>query len=207
MPFDIDAFKAQMSHTGTIKTNKFEVSMNLPEVFDGDEKYAFYSGLIQGQIMYCDRASIPGLFLQTMKFRRYGYGVLETKPITPTFNDVQLSFISDSGGDNWRFFHKWINKISNSDTSSGIWNGTTERSTNRPLFPYELGWYDEFVTPIAVSWYNEAGLEVKRIVLNNAYPTAISDIKLDWGDGGDVARFIVNFAILDWFSDEESAPR
>lgn len=201
MPFNVDVFRSSLALRGALRTNKFECTFVLPPCFQGDPDLARYNALCRDSGLFCDGASIPGLFLQTLKFRRYGFGTLDTAPIVPVFNDVQLRFIVDASGDNWKMFHKWVNKVSNSDTSQGIF-GVTEQDSGNQMYPYELGYQVDYVTGMIVSVYNDVGDRVKDIYLNQAFPSAISDVKLDWGDGGDVARFIVNFSIQDWQSSD-----
>jgi hypothetical protein len=198
MPFNVDVFLSSLALRGTIKTNKFNVSFALPPCFTGDSDYARYRSLAQDSELWCDSASIPGIVLQTLKFRRYGYGSMDTAPVSTQFNDVQLRFVADGNADNWNMFHKWINKTINSDSSGGMWNGTTESVNSQQLYPYETAYQTDVETSVIVAWFNDTGEQVRSIVLNQAIPTAISDIKLDWGDNGDVARFVVNFSIQDW---------
>lgn len=202
MAFNVEEFLTQISQRGTIKTSKFEVGMNLPPCWDSDPNLAYYNSLIRDVGLRCDRAAIPGIVHQTFKYRRYGYGTTETVPLVPNFDDAQLSFISDAEGDFWRLFQKWMNKISNSDTGSGIWNGSTERVMSRSLYPYDLSYKSDYATQIVVTWYSDDGIPVKNIVLNEAFPTAISEIKLDWADGQNIARFIVNFSAQDFYLEE-----
>lgn len=207
--FNIDEFGASLALRGVIKTNKFRISFVLPPAFDGDPYLAYYMALCQDVGLWCDAASIPGIVQQTLKFRRYGYGSLDTAPVSVNFNDVQLRFISDGQGDMWRMFQKWENKIINSNSLKGMFaDGTEVSGPGAPnLSPYEVGWQQDYETGIVVSWFDDTGEEVKTIYLNQAFPTAISEIKLDWGDNGDVARFMVNFSIQDWqFRDRLSNP-
>jgi len=207
--FNVDRFRASLGFRGgVLKTNKFAVSFTLPPVFDDDANRTLYLSLCQDAELWCDAASIPGLVQQNLKFRRYGYGSLDTAPLSVNFDDIQLRFIVDGQGDNWRLFQKWHNKIINTNSLKGLWSGGTEISGGAfDLFPYEVGWQSDYETGILVTWFTENGDEAKTIYLNQAFPTAISEVKLDWGDGGDVARFIVNFSIQDWqFRDQYSNP-
>jgi hypothetical protein len=197
--FNIDRFRASLNHRdGILKTNKFEVTFTLPPIFDGDENRSLYMAVTQDQGLWCDAAVIPGLVEQNIKFRRYGYGPLDTAPLSVNFEDIQLRFIADGQGANWRLFHEWRNKIINTNSLKGMWAPGTEQSGGEELYPYETAWQEEYQTSLFVQWYAENGDEIKLIHVNQGYPTAVSPIQLDWGDNGDVARFMVNFSIQDW---------
>lgn len=200
MPFNVDEFRASIALRGVLKTNKFMVTFVLPPCFNGSPFLSYYQSLSLDSGLWCDSASIPGVVLQTLKFRRYGIGPLDSAVVAANFNDVQLRFIADSNGDNWRMFAAWIDKSLNFNDSGGMWNENAGISNNQPMAAYETGFQVDFQTTLFVSVYNDVGNEVKTIALNQANPTAISDIKLDWGDGGDAARFMVNFSIQDWYS-------
>ncbi len=200
MAFNVDEFRASVASRGLLKTNKFNVTFQLPPCFTGDPDIATYRSLCQDNELWCDSAIIPGVTFQTLKFRRYGYGSLDTVPVGVQFPDIQLRFIADGFADNWRLFHTWLNKSVNTDSSKGMWNNTTETSAGKALAPYETAWQGNIETGLVVTVFNDVGAPVKTIYCNQAIPTAVSDIKLDWGDNGDVARFMVNFAMQDWYA-------
>lgn len=185
-----------------MKSNKFMVGFVLPSCFGGDPEASIYLTLNRDAGLWCDSASLPGTTQHTAKIRRYGYGNDEQVPISASFEDIQLRFLSDGQGLYWNMFHRWLNKTVNKDSSRGMWiaDGATpsEVSSGSNLDPYETAYQSTYSTDFEITVYDDTGSEIRNVVLNQAYPTAVSDIKLDWGDNGDVARFMVNVTYQDW---------
>jgi hypothetical protein len=197
--FNIDEFYAELAARGTIKTSKFKLFFTLPPCFDGDPEQSYFKGLVRDMELRVCQAEIPGITHNTVNVNRYGYGSADKQPIVPNFGDVQISIIADAAGDFWRFFHKWMNKVINSDVSSGEFYGRTETNVGKDLLPYEIGYKDDYARQVGISWYSDDGTEAQQVVLNEAFPTAVSEVKLDWGDQGEVVRFMVNFACQDFY--------
>lgn len=198
MPFNVDSFLSTAGARGVLKTTQTEVTFILPPAFDSDPDAGFSNLLAQEQSMWADATAIPGVTLQSMKFRRYGYGMFDSAVFTPNFSDVQVRFIADASLDNWRLFWSWINKTVNLDSSGGMpFTGNTVVASY-PLAPYETAYQDDVSSTLFITTYAATGDEAMTVILNNATPTAISEIKTDWGDTADVARFIVNFNIQDF---------
>lgn len=185
-----------------MKTNQFSVNLALPRAFDGDPELSAYMAITRDLEFWCDAADLPGTTQQTIPVRRYGYGTTESVPIVPSFEDVPLRFIADGQGLYWNMFHRWLNKTVNKDSSRGLFDGNvpTEISggADLTLSPYETAYQTTYIATVLVTVFDPAGNPIRRVVLNQAYPSAVSAIKLDWGDGGDIARFMVNMAIQDW---------
>lgn len=195
--FNINSFLSTIGDRGVLKTTRAEVTFPLPLAFEGDEMAQYYWGIAQDSPFFADATSLPGVVLQTMKFRRYGYGMFDTAAFTPNFNDVQVRFITDGLADNWKFFNAWINKIVAMDSSGGMLQGSEVVNRFR-MDPYETAYQDDISTTMAIVAFAESGDAAVVATVNNAFPTAISEIKTDWGDTGDVARFVVNFNIQDF---------
>jgi hypothetical protein len=197
--FNINDFYAQLSFRGTIKTSKFKVFFSLPPCFTGDPEQGLFTSLVRDMELRIDKASIPGITHQMTSVRRYGYGAVDKISLVPNFDDIQISIIADANGDLWRFYQKWLNKTINADISTGNIFDTTELNRGNPTAPYEVSYKDDFAVPIAISWYSDDGNEAQQIVLNEAFPSAVSEVKMDWGDQGEVARFMVNLSYNDYY--------
>lgn len=200
MPFNPDTFVSSVAnYGGLMRTNKFRFWFTLPTCFQGDPNLATYQQLTRDAELWADQAQWPGTTQQTMKFRRYGYGPLDTAVIAPLFEDVPIRFIADGTGLYWALFNEWMSKAVPKSGQGPMNADQVEVSNTQPLSPYETGWQYSYETTMNVSGYNDAGDEVMRAVINQGYPTAVSEIKFDWGDGGDAARFMVNMNMQDWY--------
>jgi hypothetical protein len=199
--FNPDVFVSSVTaRGGMVKTNKFRFWFTLPTCFQGDPNLANYQSLVRDVEMWADSAQLPGTTQQTMKFRRYGYGPLDTSVVGAIFEDMPVRFISDAQGGFWTLMHEWMSKTLPKLGANSTMSTAEETSNNSFLDAYETAWQSAVQTTVFVSVYNDAGTEVQRATMGQAYPTAVSEVKLDWGDQGDVARFVVNFTFQDWYA-------
>ena len=206
MAFNIDEFQASIHNRGVMKPNKFQVRFTLPSAFGRAEPgFSVYQAMTRDMEFWCDQTSLPGVVLQTAQVRRYGYGPIEKVPVAPVINDIQLRIIVDGAGANWEVFRRWINKVNNFDSQSGInpapGVARSEQTNGADLGLYEVSYQSDYSTQFVISTFNEIGGEQKRVVLTNTFPTAVSDIRLDWGDNNNLARFSVNLAVQDWYTE------
>lgn len=195
--FNISNFIAGVSKNGIMRNNKFLVRMTYPAGFVGRSDLI---NSIRNLEFWCDSAVIPGVSMQTTQIRRYGYGVAEKRPVTPAFNNVSLTFISDGKGEMHKYFHNWMMSINNYNLSDGdLSNYKSSRSGGRT---YELAYKDSYVSNITISVFDETQKEIVKVILRDAFPTDLGDIQLNWNDTNDFARIPVSFAYTDWYYDK-----
>lgn len=205
----MDAFVSAVGQRGVLRTNKHMAFFTLPLGLRGPRGDAATSDSVARDInMWCDSASLPGVQFENTRVRRYGYGPNRTRPLAPAFQDVALTFIADAKGLNWYFFRNWFLSVGNFDSRNGVSDGVapadaTVLSGNNPYDTYEVGYEEDYITNLYVSAFDDAGNEIIRAVYQDAYPTALSDIQMDWGDDGKIAKFAVSFTYLDWFVDTD----
>lgn len=204
MPFNISDFQAQVADRGLLPGNKFQITFNLPPAFDRSEAdFSHYDSMIHDVGMWIDATSLPGIIMQTNQLRRYGYGATEKRPIVPAFGDVTLRVIADGAGMTWELFRRWMQKVNNSDSQAGMFRDsglvTTEQAATIPMQAYESSYPTDYTTEVVLSVYNAVGGEQKRVIMTEAYPSALSDVAIGWDNNNTLTRFTVNLAIQDWF--------
>ena len=94
MAFNIESFKAEQNKRNSVlRPNKFEVMITgpTPKGSDIDTQRALS--------FWCEEAIFPGYQLLSHNMRRYTYGTNETRPFSPNFNPVQLTFAADNNMD------------------------------------------------------------------------------------------------------------
>lgn len=194
--FNIREFTSHIHSNGVMRNNKFLVRMPYPIGFAGKSELTNTSRYME---LWCDSVNIPGISMQTTQIRRYGYGVTETRPITPSFNRVTMTMMGDSKGANHSYFYNWMKLINNFDVRTG---DMSRYSTGliAGQKAYELAYKDEYAVDVEISVFNDASSEVAKIVLRDAYPIDLGDIQLNWNDTNDYMRIPVTLVYTDWYS-------
>lgn len=200
--FNISNFKSQQID-GILRNNKFLVEIPIPRTLQTMNSSVLRQNIQETQKFleyYCEATNLPGLALNTNDIRNAGYGPVEKKPYNTTFTDINLIFVSDSSGDNLRFFHQWIKSIQNFDlrnTLSGSVLSTNDQS------PYELNYKSDYCVDMKIRVYDEQGAEIVSLTLGEAYPIFVGDIPLNWGDKNNYIRIPVTFTFLSWWDDKD----
>lgn len=144
-----------------------------------------------------ESAALPGVSLATTDIRRHGYGPVEKKPYAPIFVDTTLSFYVDNSGLIQRFFYYWMNSIVKYNT---LINGgsTSNPPTGQNMSPFEVGFKDDYATDITITTIDEAGNDVTKVKLFDAYPIFMGDIPLSWADSDSIARLPITFTYYNY---------
>lgn len=192
--FDIASFRAIVAQAGILKPTKWMFSTTVPAGLNS----SFATNAARNIQYWASSATVPGATLVTHDTMRYGYGVAVKRPYSPAFGPMQLGFMSDGLGASWTFFKQWINLIINFDNSQGITSSGSFVNGNARRV-YEVAYADDYTVDCVVSAFVDSGEEILRIVLRDAYPLAVSDMRMDWGDNSGVARFNVSMFFTDWY--------
>jgi len=210
MPFNIDTFRNQVANKGYLTNNKFEVIVTSPPMMYG----GFMSNLmnfnfanilgnvtdlvaaanVTSQLKYrIDQIRAPGISLMSADVQRYGVGTTQKMPFTSQFNEIVISMTSDRYGDIWQFWYNWIRGIHEftGTTSSLIGVGTS-------LPSYTVEYKDNYSTTMELVIYDVYGVPSIKIDLFEAFPTAIREIPLSWGDAGNLMHINVGISFTDF---------
>lgn len=188
--FSIDAFKSDISKRGIMRSNRFELSIDLPP---NHYLARTYSG--KELSFRCDATQLPGVNLATIEGPyRYGYGPLDKAPYGIVHNDVGATFIVDKDGLIHKFFYDWANVIVNYNSSKSL-------SAPNPITGakvYEVGYRSKFECSVNITIYNEQNKPIQTVTLLKAYPSNVSQIDFNWGQLDDLVRLQVSFAYKDY---------
>jgi len=188
--FNINAFQTDISNHGYLQTNKFIAAFSSPTCMQGetiDGRSAIDTErLIQ---VRAESVKIPGIALLQADINRYGQGPTQKMPFNARFTENAITFISDRNGQLYKYFYVWLNKIF--DTS-----GTTGQSNQGASYATE--YKDNYATDLHVYIYDNAGNQVKEIVMYKAYPESMNDINLSWNDNSQLLKVTVSFTFRDW---------
>lgn len=210
MAFNIDTFRAEINSIGVLRPNKFEVFFTPPSTLAGGintqgnptqtaANFSTLDNIHQYVHLYCQDAMIPGVQIAVSEqIRRYGYGPLEKKPVSPQFTDAAFIFRVDGRADIIKLFQAWIKLVVNYENTNGV---DSTNGIKAGQHPYELSYKSDYMTPVAISTFNDQGEEVLRTVLREAYPIAVGDVKVSWGDRNSYMVLPVLFSYLDWYQE------
>lgn len=177
------------------------VQFPLPIGMRGNEKESELISTNRDLEFWCEGTNIPGIGLATHPVLRYGYGAVEKKPASPSFNDVNFSIIGDGKADNWTFFKSWISMINNFDLRNGINPDTVNtKIAGKSQSPYELAYKYEYASDVNILVFDDTGKSTFDIILRDAYPIFLGDIQLNWSDNNTIMKIPVSFTFQDWYS-------
>lgn len=179
MAFNIETFSARFEETGFLQGNKFEVFVYPPPFLSGRSISNNGDRMPTSDIADTLRFRIesiraPGIQLLFADNVRYGTGVSQKQPYGAQLSEIPISFIVDRYSDLWQFWHNWINGIFQ---HSGALNAPSSS-----LPSYKTKYKDDYSTSVEIRIYANDGELVQRIVLYQAFPTAISDVPLSWSE-------------------------
>lgn len=189
MAFNIDNFQSDLNaRNGLMRPNRFEVNgfRDIPGVTD--------RSLVRSLSLWCAAVQIPGYQFMTHDVRRYTYGTNESRPFSPNFEPIQLTFYADGNGEILDFWHNWMSYIMPHDMSAGI-------NANRA---YLVKYKDDYVTDLRITYYREDGTAIKSVAVRGAYPININSIPLAWGELNTHVTFSVFIDYLDWYIPADS---
>lgn len=201
MTFNVSEFSSRINAVGGLqKPSLFYVEIAPPPWMGKNSGGSFLSGLAAlGSALnnsnlrfLCSSATVPGISTLFSDVRRQGYGPLERRATGVVFPNVDAVFYVDNRNSVLRFFHKWMQNIVQFNG-----DGSEVGMTKDFGMPYEVGYYDDYVTTITIYFYDEtagSGFNIRRVQLREAFPLSVGDISLNWGSNDEVANMAVSFS-------------
>lgn len=193
--FDLKEFISKVNESGVLKPTKWLFTTTVP------------LGVPLGANINATRdirfwataSSVPGQTFITQDILRYGYGAVAKYPHMPSFQPLQVTFICNGLGTQWKLFKEWQNLIIYSQSGQGN-QGIRGSNPNDPRqLLYEVSYpSDYWVNSAEIAAFVDSGEEILRVQLREAYPCSVSDMKMDWNDKGGPASFNVVFLYTDW---------
>lgn len=186
MAFNIyDMLGALDDSGGFTKASKFLVEIYPPQSLNslGSNPNVFF---------LCDSANLPGISLSTDDVQVTGYGISEKRPRSAEFGPVNLSFFCDSNTKVFSFFHRWLQSIYNFNLD------TAPSGTAGGLPMNTFAYPKEYYGVVNISHFDDTGEQIIQYTLNDAFPTAVGDIPLDWGLTDQLIKIPVSFVYKYW---------
>lgn len=177
---NIREFASNIARYGTLPTNRYEVLINPPTFLIGD-------GTTSRLQYRAESVSIPGVTVDTADTRRWGIGPREKFGTNVNFSDIGISFLDEDGNNIHKYLYKWVNSI------------FRFASTNENASPtYYTEYKSSYATTITINVYNKTNDITESIELQEAFPTALSDVSLGWADNNQLFKVKASFAYSRW---------
>lgn len=203
--FNVSEFRSEIAKKDILRTNRYLVEFFLPTGLVGLEDSEILTQTVRSMEFWVESATIPGTSMVTHDIRRYGYGPLEKRPVAPMFMDCTMTVLSDAQSDNWRFFKRWQQLVTNFEAREGIVGTQAPLRSNGNITnaaPYEVAYRTEYVSDVRIIAYDLEGNPAKIVVLREAFPINVGDIAVSWADNNSVMRFPVILSYLDFFTQD-----
>ena len=101
MPYNLEQFRQAIINNGLFQANRSILRISAPQGLPRRS-----SGVKLREIEYLiDSFSLPGVsWASSDGIRRYGYGIMESRPYVPIFNDLPITIMTDNNADAYSFF-------------------------------------------------------------------------------------------------------
>ena len=201
MAFSINEMLSAVNSVGGLsKASKFMVTITRPtnaNVGRADRGPVIVGGA-ENLSFLCDSAVLPGLGYQTDEIRMSGYGNVEKRPYATIFQDVPLTFYSDSDGSVFKYFHAWMQSVFAFNDAANP-NGTVKGlPMNSFQYPNEYFGIVEIIHMNEIRVERESDSTIIKYQLLEAYPISIGDIQVDWNMQDQILKVPVTFAYTNW---------
>jgi hypothetical protein len=116
MAFSFSAFRNLVNSDDLFRANRAELIINKRPAGMSASSIAGASFVgAGGRLSFLiDSFSIPGVsWASSDNIRRYGYGILESRPYTPVFNELPITIMGDRKMEVYKYFHEWTNLVVN----------------------------------------------------------------------------------------------
>ena len=163
---NINDFKARLKGGGA-RANQFKVTMPFPG-------YSAVGGETADLAFLCSAAALPGsnVAVTPVNFR----GRILNLTGDRTFNPWAITVLNDTDFKIYRAFERWMNGMNNMTDNEGLTNPAD----------YQVDFF--------VDQLDRNGDTLKSYTFRGGFPTALSDIALDYGTNNEVETFTVEFS-------------
>lgn len=166
MPFNVNNFKTSLKDYGYVDNNSFMVYVQPPKVLGGNN-----TGISRNLSFRIDQIRAPGISIITNDINRYGIGPTQKQTVSAQFQEVNLSVLSDYYGEFWQWFYGWERAIFQ-------FSGTTQGGAAN----YTAEYKEQYSSTVVIQIFDHFGKTIQAINLFEAFPTAIREFPMAWGD-------------------------
>lgn len=194
MAFNINEFSSQINKHGLAQTNLFLVRILPPPGFTGisdgndNEDNSTSLNLARELEFFCRTVTLPELDVQTVDYQKQSFGAITRRPQSMQFPVLPTVFMVDSNFAVMKFFHRWMQKVINYDTSAG------PISEVDGALPFEMGYKRDYATTIEIIVYSFQSESITYTYkMSGAYPIQVGNITEAWEANGEIMTLPVGF--------------
>ena len=133
-----------------------------------------------------EAAEFPGRTISAVEDNYSGPPI--SMPNDMTYNDITLTFLAAAGMRQRSFFDVWMEGMVVPGTYYSF-NKSVPSSGRAGTVAY----YDDCITSVKIHQLSDTGQIIATTYLNNAYPTSMSSMNLNWEERDTYQRFTVTF--------------
>jgi hypothetical protein len=171
--FNLNEFTRKVASGGLAVPSRFEVFINPPA--------ALNNFISEGRTisLFCDIANLPGVSVTTKSHRIYGTPY--QRPVSTEFGGeaISMTFYVDREMNTKAFFDSWIFKTVN-------------------LNSFNVSYPSDYVSTIEIRQLDQKDNETYSVILEDAFPRALSVLDLSMGAVNQVHKLTVTFAYRRW---------
>jgi hypothetical protein len=195
MPFNISNLVSTIENYGYLKTSNFEVYIQPPRMlFGGSSGNSLQTNEITNmQTFRIDQVKAPGISLISADVNRYGIGPTQKQPFNAQYSEITFSILCDAEGMIWQYWHNWINAIFEYNGTENAFFGQSQKTPT-----YLTEYKSNYSTIMQIVMYDPSGYTVQRINLYEAFPTALREVNLAWGETDTLVKINVTIAYSEY---------
>lgn len=208
--FDIDEFRSVMARKGIARNNLYKFVIGFPPgLLTSAQTLNMPKSMqdLEDIVLYCDAVTMPGVSMMTAEARPYGYGPVELKAHTASFQPISATFIVDAKGYTLSFFRNWMRAIVNYTAE----DRAVHNSSLNGMAAFESGYKAEYETRMELyvlggqvrsSSAEQLDLDiVSKTVINRAFPIELGSVQMNYGYNDQYLSVPVTFSYFDWYSE------
>lgn len=198
MAFSIDAFKASIEKQGGLaRLNVFEVRFSKPLVNGVDTSASWVDANFTNNDLrfFCQTVILPGIGVDAFSHRPNNIDIVQSIPFAITRQDLECVFMVDDRHSVLKYFHSWMNEITN--YSPVVGQGPSQST---PRLIYELGYKKEYSQTMDIVVYSRSPSTSSSNAngyicrLRGVFPVQVGHLNLSWNANDEYGTLPVSFS-------------
>lgn len=179
----LEEFLANIREHGLAKSTRFKVDIVFPQQIHNQLSRNFFDfyGVTPNDArrlsLFCETAGFPGKSISTTNIKTHGPTL--KIPYNFEYGDVSMTFYTAEDMKEKRFFDAWQSMIGNPATG-------------------DMNYLDEYSTTVNITQLKEDGQPSYSVVLERAYPIAVTDMGLSMAEENAIHKTSVTFSYRKW---------
>lgn len=174
--FNIEEFRASIASHGYLDNNSYQVFVQPPLIMRNSSVVNNGTPINIADIttrlaFRIDQVRAPGISLITSDVSRYGVGPTQKQPTSAQFSEVNISVLGDHYCEFWQFWYQWTRHV---------FDYNSETNSSQPS--YTSNYKEDYSSTIMIWISDHYGNIIQKINLFQAFPTAVREVPLAWGD-------------------------